>query len=98
MSTTNLESDRVPPIVERPDSPLDSRSELSKSVPSKHSQEAFAPASPADSRFPVQTSLLNEALDLMRSLAITEESLPNCAQPGLGAESGNFTSHPPPTS
>ena len=26
----------------------------------------------------------------MRSLAITEESLPNYAQPGLGAESGEF--------
>ena len=46
-------------------------------------------------RFPVQTSLLNDALDLMRSLAITEESLPNYAQPGLGAESGEF--YVPPT-
>ena len=48
-----------------------------------------------DSRFPVQTSLLNEALDLMRSLAITEGSLPNYAQPTLGAESGEF--YVPPT-
>ena len=31
----------------------------------------------------------------MRSLAITEESLPNYAQPGLGAESGEF--YIPPT-
>ena len=31
----------------------------------------------------------------MRSLAITEESLPNYAQPGLGVESGEF--HVPPT-
>ena len=53
-----------------------------------------------DSRFPVQTinaisSVLNEALDLMRSLAIIEGSLPNYAQPSLGAESGEF--HVPPT-
>ena len=48
-----------------------------------------------DSRFPVKTSLLNEALDLMRSLAITEESPPDFAQPGLGAESREF--YVPPT-
>ena len=48
-----------------------------------------------DSRSPIQTSLLKKALDLMRSLAITEESLPNYAQPGLGAESGEF--YVPPT-
>ena len=31
----------------------------------------------------------------MRSLAITEEPLPNCAQPGLGAENREF--YFPPT-
>ena len=31
----------------------------------------------------------------MRSLAITEKSLPNYGQPGLGAESGEF--YVPPT-
>ena len=54
----------------------------------------FPPHS-TDCCFPVQTALLNEVLDLMRSLAIAEESLPNYAQPGLGAESGEF--HVPPT-
>ena len=39
--------------------------------------------------------LLNEALDLMRSLAITEESPPNYAQPRLGPESGEI--YAPPT-
>ena len=48
-----------------------------------------------DSRFPIQTSILNEALDLMRSLAIMEEPLLNFTQPGLGAESGEF--YVPPT-
>ena len=37
-----------------------------------------------------QTSPLSEALDWMRSLVITEEQRPNYAQPGLGAESGEF--------
>ena len=46
MSMANSESDRAPPIIERSDSPLDSKSELSKSAPSKHGQEAFTrPAS-----------------------------------------------------
>ena len=48
-----------------------------------------------DSRFPIQTPLLNEALDLMRPLTITEGSLLNYAQPGLGAE--NMESYVPPT-
>ena len=51
--------------------------------------EALTPAGPTDSRFAVQASLLNEAL------GITEESPSNYAQPGLGAESGEF--YVPPT-
>ena len=40
-----------------------------------------------DSHLLAQISLLNEALDLMRSLTTTEGSLPNYAQTALGAES-----------
>ena len=46
VSTVSLESDWVPPIIKRPDSPPDSRSELSKSVTSGHGQEAFPWLSP----------------------------------------------------
>ena len=79
VSSASPESNGVPLIIEKPDSPSDTSSELSRSTPSEHGQEAFAPTSSADSRFPVQSSLLNEALDLMRSLAITQESPPNYA-------------------
>ena len=77
-------------VGEAPDTLPDSRSKLSRSVSSGHRQETTIPDSPTDSRFFVQPSPLNEALDLMRSLAIMEESLLNYAQPRLGAESGEF--------
>ena len=63
-SLANPESNRAP-LVKKPDSPPDSSSKLSRSTPSEHGQEAFALASFADSHFPVQSLLLNEALDLM---------------------------------
>ena len=62
---------------------------------SGHCQETLTLDSLMDSRFSVQPSPLNEVLDLMRSVAITEGSLPNYAQPRLGAESGEF--YIPPT-
>ena len=55
---------------------------------------SFPPYS-TDSLLPGQTLPLSEALDLMRSLVITEEQCPNYAQPGLGAESREF--YVPPT-
>lgn len=58
-------------------------------------QGISAPPNSPDPRFPVQTSLLDEALDLIRSLAITERSLPNYAWPIPGAESGKY--YVPPT-
>ena len=84
---------------EAPDILPDSRSELSKSVSSRRRQETPTPDSPTDSRFSVRSSPLNKALDLMRSLAITEVSLPNYPQPRLGAESGElYVPRPPPAS
>ena len=62
------------PIIERPDSPPYSRPEFSKYAPSECGQEAFYLASPANSRLPVQSSLLDEALDLIWFLAVIEES------------------------
>ena len=58
-------------------------------------QGTSVPPNSTDSRFHIQTSLLNEALDLIPSLAISEESLQNYAQPGLWTESGEF--YVPPT-
>ena len=72
------------------DTPPDSRSELSRSVSSGCWQETLTPDSPLNSRFSAQPSPLNEALDLMRSLAIMEGSLPNYTKPKLGAESREF--------
>ena len=46
LSMANSESVQVPPINERPDSPPDSRSELSKSASIRYSKEAFARPSP----------------------------------------------------
>ena len=73
------------------------RYELSRSMLRELDLRTPIPPCSTDPRFPIQTSLLNEALDLMRSLAITKESLPNYAQHTLGAESGEFyvapTSH-----
>src|SRR3990170_3452266 len=96
-SSASPESNQIPFITGEPDSSPNANSELLSSTTSKHGQEAFASPSAKDFCLLVQSSPLSEALDLMRSLAITEESLPNYAQPGLGAESGEFyflpTSH-----
>ena len=73
------ESNGTLPVIGKPDSPLDTNSELSRSASIGHSQVAFTMPSTAGPQFPVQPSLLNEALDLMRSLAINEASLPNYA-------------------
>jgi hypothetical protein len=78
-SSASPESNRIPFITVGPDSSPDSKSELLSSMTSKHGQEAFASPSAKDFGLPVQSSPLNEALDLMRSLAIIEESLPNYA-------------------
>ena len=80
---------------EAPDTPPDSNSELSRFGSSGRRQEAPTLDSPTDSRFSVQPSPLSEALDSMRSLAITEGSFPNYAHPRVGAESGEF--YVPPT-
>ena len=66
-----------------------------RSASTELGQEVITGPSSADPQSPVQLSLLNEALDQMQSLAITEVSLPNYAQPELGAESGEF--YVPPT-
>ena len=41
VSMENSESDQVPPIIKKPDSPSDSRYGLLRSTPSEHGQEAF---------------------------------------------------------
>ena len=78
-----------------PDSPSYTNSKLSRSVLYELGQGTPVPPRPTNSRFPVHTSPLNKALDLMRSLTIIEGSLPHYAQPALGAEIGEF--HVPPT-
>ena len=82
-------------MIMKPDSPPDTSSDLLRSASCELDQGTSVPPNSMDSRFPVQTSLLNKALHLMRSLAIAEESLPNYPQPILGAESGEF--YVPPT-
>ena len=62
---------------EAPDTLPDSKSKLSRYVPRRRLQEAPTPDCPTDSRFSVHPSPLNEALNLMRSFAITEGLLPN---------------------
>ena len=56
---------------------------------------SHAELSPADPQFLVPLSLLDEPLDLMQSLTVTEALPPNYTQLGLGAESGEF--YAPPT-
>ena len=77
------------------DSPLDDNSELSRSASIGPDQVSITELSPADPQTPIQLSPLDEALGLMRSLAIMEVLPPNCTQHGLGAESGEF--YDPPT-
>ena len=89
-SSANPKTNRTPLDAQAPDTPPDSKSEPSGSVLSRCDHDAPTPDSPADSLSSAQTSPLNEALDLMRSLAITEGSLPNYAQAGLGAEGEGF--------
>ena len=61
-TSASPESSRAHLVIEKPDSPPDTSSELSRSTSREHGQEATALPSSTDSRFPVQTSLLNEAL------------------------------------
>ena len=94
-SLAGPESLLAPFILNEPDLPPHTNSELSRSVLHELGQGTLVPSRSTDSHFLVHTSPLNEALDLMRSLAIMEESLPNYAQPALGVESREF--YIPPT-
>ena len=93
------------PLVELPtknpdailDLALGNHPELPRSALSGSNHVSHAEVSTMDPQFPGPLSLLDEALDLMQSLAITEALPPNCTQLGLGAESGEFMPHPPPT-
>ena len=85
------ESNETLPVIGEPDSPLEDNSELLGSAPLGLNQVSRT----ADPQTPTQLSLLDEALGLMRSLAITEASPPNYTQHRLGAEVGEF--HTPPT-
>ena len=62
-SSANPKTNRAPLVAKVRDSPSDFKSGLSRSASNRRGQEALAPVSPADSCFPVQTSLLNKALD-----------------------------------
>ena len=84
-----------PATITKPDSSPDTGSELLESASCELGQGIPFPPCSTDSFLPRQTSPLSEALDLMRSLIITEEQCTNYAQPGLGAESGEF--YIPPT-
>jgi hypothetical protein len=75
--SAGLESNRALPVIGKPDSPPDVNSELLRPASIEHGRAAISGPSSAGSQSPVQLSLLNEALDIMRSLAITEVSLPN---------------------
>ena len=81
--------------VTKPDSSPDIGSKPSESASCELGQGVSFPPYSTDSLLSGQTSPLSEALDLMRSLVITEEQCPSYAQPGLGAESGEF--YVPPT-
>ena len=61
----NPKTNQAPLVAKAPDSPSDFKSELSRSASSELGQGTSVPPNPMDPRFPVQTSLLNEALDLM---------------------------------
>ena len=74
---------------------MDNHSELPRSALIGSDQVSHTEISPADPQFPVQHLLLDEALGLMQSVAITGALPSNCTQLGLGAESGEF--YAPPT-
>jgi hypothetical protein len=95
MSSADPESNRTLPVIGKPDSPLDTNSELSRSASIGLGQVVITERSSADPQTLIQPSLLNETLDLIQSLAITEVSPPNYAQLELGAESREF--YIPPT-
>ena len=79
----------------KPDLSPDTGSESSELASCEFGQGvSFSPYS-MDSLLPSKTSPLSKALDLMRSLVVTEGQRPNYAQPGLGAESGEL--YVPPT-
>ena len=90
-----LEEVVLPAIFTKPDSSPNTGSEPSESASCELGQEVSFPPYSTDSFPPGQTSPLSEALDLMQSLVTTEEQCTNYAQPGLGAESGQF--YVPPT-
>ena len=95
MLSADLNSNGTLPVIRKLNSPLDANFELSRSMSSEHGLVESTMPSPAGPQFPVRPSLLNEALDLMRSLAITEVSPSNYAQPILRPKSGEF--YVPPT-
>ena len=68
------------------DSPLDDNSEPSRFASIGPNQVCITELSPADARSPTQLLLLERALGLMQSLAITEALPPNYSKSGLGAE------------
>ena len=94
-STGEPEEVVLPATITKPDPSPDTGSEPSESAPCELGQGVSFPPYPMGSLLPGQTSPLSKALDLMRSLVITEGQCPNYAQPGLGAESGEF--YVPPT-
>ena len=79
----------------KPDSSPDTGSEPSESASCESGQGVSLPLYTTDPLLSSQTSPLSKAMDLMRSLIITEEQRPNYVQPGLGAESREF--YVPPT-
>ena len=78
------ESNGTLPIIGKSDSPQGTNSELLRSASFGLGQSVTTKPRSADPQTPVQLSLLNEALDLMQYLAITEVSPPNYAQCELG--------------
>ena len=68
--------------VMKPDSSPETGSKPSESASCELGQGVSFPPYSTDFLLPGQTSPLSEALDLMRSLIITEEQCPNYAQPG----------------
>ena len=77
MLSAGPESNRTLPVIGKPDSPLDVNSELSRFASIGLGQVVITEPSSADPQTLVELSLLNETLDLMQSLAITEVSPPD---------------------
>ena len=94
-STREPEEAVSPAAITKPDSSPNVGSELLESASCELGQGVSFPPYSTNFLLPGQTSPLSEALDLLQSLVVTEEQCPNYAQPGLGAESGEF--YVPPT-